>query len=144
MLCIGYRMTSIDTSPETIKVFSTVYTLIVSAFILWRLVAYIWGYTPPISFFGRIATRQLIIPGYDVVFVAPIAAAAVAFLLPTILASLGMPFYLAISIAVGLVIWMSIALPPTRTDWHYTGHHRIAHRFLAVTRDSSNRRTEIK
>jgi hypothetical protein len=90
-----------------------------------RFFIYVAGCWPPISLFGRIATRRLIIPGYDIVLLGPLAAAIVALVLPLTLILIGLPPVAAVPLATALTITLVIALPPKLETWNYTGHHRI-------------------
>jgi hypothetical protein len=99
---------------------------------------YTIGYAPPISLLGRLATGRLVIPGYDVVFAAPLAVAMVAWLLPEAAVGIAVPSLIAIPVTAAIAVWLSLALPPRRAVWHYTGQHRIAYRFRAAIYDRSN------
>jgi hypothetical protein len=105
---------------------------IAGLFALGRLYVYLRGYMPPISILGRIATGRIVIPGYDFVLAAPLAAVVAAWLVPPGLAALGLHPATAIPIAAGAAAWMALALPPRLQDWQLTGQHRIAYRFLAA------------
>jgi hypothetical protein len=99
-----------------------------------RLGFYVVEHLPPISLLGRWKWRQFVVPGYDVVFVAPIAAALAAFLLPGLLIRSGISPLAAVPIATTVTIWLAAALPPKWEDWHYTGHHRCSVTGLANTK----------
>ncbi|HVT30940.1 MAG TPA: hypothetical protein VHE81_23240 [Lacipirellulaceae bacterium] len=90
-----------------------------------RTIAYLAGHLPPISFVGRFATRRWIIPGYDAMFVAPLAALLVALALPQLLLTTGIPAVFAVPFIFAVTIWCCIGLRPTIVEWHYTGHFRI-------------------
>ncbi len=87
---------------------------------------------PPISLLGRIATGRLIIPGYDMALLAPLAPILAAGVLPDAATAVGIPMVIGYPVAAGVVIWLALALPPRRTDWQLTGHHRIAYRLRAA------------
>jgi hypothetical protein len=108
-----------------------VLTFISVACVAGRLGIYTIGYAPPISLLGRLATGRVVIPHYDSVFVAPLVAAATAWWLPTFCEFLGLPPVIYMPLVCGIVLWLSLALPPRREDWHLTGHHRIAYRVRA-------------
>ncbi|QDU86868.1 hypothetical protein Pla175_02210 [Pirellulimonas nuda] len=93
---------------------------------MYRTGWYCSNYPSPISLVGRIATRRLIIPRYDAVFLAPLAIVAVGLVLPWQLENLGAPFGLAFGLPLGLAVWIALAAPPTLQDWRLTGAHRIA------------------
>lgn len=90
-----------------------------------RSFAYIAQHHPPISFFGRICTGRLIIPKYDVVFLAPIATLLAGVFAPYLLKMIAVPNYIAYELAGSLSIFMALAFPPTFEKWHFTGQHRI-------------------
>jgi hypothetical protein len=97
-----------------------------------RIVIYVAGYAPPISIFGRVATGRWIIPGYDVVFIAPLAAVAAAWLIMLTGEAAGIAIALYAPLAAGAAVWLALALPPRRETWQLTGHHRIAYRLRAA------------
>ena len=82
------------------------------------------AYYPPISIFGRIATGRLIIPGYDNVLIAPLAA-FIASLSVRYLLILGMPPPLAFAITTFLILLPFLMFGPSLWRWHLVGTHRI-------------------
>lgn len=106
---------------------------------LLRLNFYASGYSSPISFWGRLFTLRWIIPGYDKIFLAPLAA--------VILASLGadMLFQLPVHPAATAAVTVSLTLAavlnfgPTLTAWRLTGKHRLSPRQLMASK-----RAEVK
>jgi hypothetical protein len=100
--------------------------------VLARVLNYVVGYLPPVSFLGRILTWRWIIPGYDKVLVAPLAALIAAGVLPMAVNAIGLPSIVAYPLAAGVVVWLTLALPPSRSDWQLTGRHRIAYRLRAA------------
>ena len=56
---------------------------------LMRVARYCGQLLPPISLWGRVRTGRFIIPGYDNVFIAPLAAVLIAIALPTSLVMVG-------------------------------------------------------
>ncbi|HEX2474479.1 MAG TPA: hypothetical protein VHK01_07030, partial [Lacipirellulaceae bacterium] len=135
-LCVGWLqfclLFQFRDLAEITNVYMTPYLWVVIFFVLGRSWLYLRGYAPPISFLGRIATGRLVIPGYDIVLLAPLVTAVVAYVLPGILAAFGMHPSVAFPVSSSVVAWLALALPPARADWHLTGHHRIAYRFLAA------------
>jgi hypothetical protein len=108
---------------------------------LGRLWIYVCGFVPPISIFGRLRTGKLILPGYDVVFLAPLAVLATSSLIATLGQQLGLSPLLYMPVAAAVSVWCGLALPPRREDWQLTGHHRIAYKFsAALMQGSSSRR----
>lgn len=112
----------------------------VGVLVLLRVVVYTLGFVPPISVLGRIATRRLIIPGYDVVFAAPLAVVVLAWLMNFAMDRLGTATIVAVPTIAGISTWLMLALPPRREDWQLMGHHRIAYRFRAALMEPSGSR----
>jgi hypothetical protein len=73
-----------------------IHGLIALVSVLVRLFVYVSECRPPISLLGRVATRRLIIPRYDRVFVAPILTIFTAFILPYAILRLGIPAVVAL------------------------------------------------
>lgn len=100
-------------------------------FIVWmmvpitRVAVYLQGYQSPISFWGRIWTGRWIIPGYDRVFVPPILILAGGPLSVYCLQAGGVPLDIAAIIGIGIVMLLSLTLPPRLRRWRLTGKHRI-------------------
>lgn len=90
-----------------------------------RLIKYLWGYAPPISFRGRIATGQWIIPGYDRIFVAPLVTLAIVASLKWLVLDLHVPTELALSVVTTAYVFVTFGWPPTLDEWRLTGNHRI-------------------
>src|SRR5262249_20183930 len=90
-----------------------------------RFVMYLSQGLPPISFFGRIATRKFVVPGYDKILVAPLVGAIVGFVGPQLLLWLRMPVLFAVPLACAIPVSLTLALPPRFETWRYTGHYRI-------------------
>ena len=133
LYCILYYLPE---QPENRAILPVFWYLVVGAMGC-RIWIYAYGYAPPISLLGRIATGRLIIPRYDVVFLAPLAATVAAIVFEWAATSYGMRAFTSLPIGCGLLIWLSLALPPRRKDWHFTGHHRLAFRFKAAQVDRS-------
>lgn len=102
-----------------------VHRLISMILIVVRTFAYLVGHLPPISFRGRIATRRWMLPGYDIMFVAPLVALFVAFVLPKLLLLISVPPIVAFPFSTAVTIWLCFGMRPTIVEWHYTGHFRI-------------------
>src|SRR5262249_5737299 len=101
-----------------------------------RLSIYTTSYKPPISLFGRIGTWRLFIHGYDQVFVAPLLAAAMAFMIP-FLAIWGLQIddRIVFPVTVTVVLLILLAMGPDLKAWRLTGNHRIeaaANKQLAI------------
>lgn len=89
-----------------------------------RLMAYIIGYMPPISFWGRVRTFRWIIPRYDVVFVAPLLILA---LLATLIwvPEWDLPHGRLLSAITAAYVFVALGFPPSLEKWRLTGSHRI-------------------
>lgn len=113
---------------------------IVAVLVVLRILIYTLGFVPPISALGRMATRRLIIPGYDVIFAAPLAVVVLAWLMSIAMDQLGIATIVAAPTIAGVATWLMLALPPRREDWQLTGHHRIAYRFRSALLEPSGSR----
>jgi hypothetical protein len=91
-----------------------------------RLGGYVVEHLPPLSLLGRWKWKRWVIPGYDVVFLAPLASGMAAYLLPSLLVRCGVSTLAALPIATAVTIWLAAALPPKWEVWHYTGHYRCS------------------
>jgi hypothetical protein len=113
-----------------------IYRLIWMILIVVRIVTYLVGHLPPISIMGRIATRRWILPGYDVIFIAPLVALFIALALPKLLLLIGVPPLVAFPFSTAATVWLCFGMRPTIVEWHYTGHFRIPN-------ESPNKRREF-
>jgi len=91
-----------------------------------RVGLYAINHAPPISLAGRLATGRLIIPGYDRVFVAPLAAAVAGVALDWILARQGIVLEYSVPLAFTVILLINLITGPTLGKWRLTGNHRIA------------------
>jgi len=92
---------------------------------LYRFILYLGNGFPPISFLGRIATRQWIVPRYDCIFVAPICSFLIASLGPQVLKHLGLSNVSILGVVCFLSIFTLLIMPPRLERWKLTGAHRI-------------------
>jgi hypothetical protein len=93
--------------------------------IIGRVAGYCVGYAPPISFLGRLVTLRWIIPRYDQVFIAPLAALGVGIGVWYVASAIQRdPIYVT-PIGFALIWWVLMALPPSLRQWRLTGNHRI-------------------
>lgn len=90
-----------------------------------RVVEYVVGHLPPISLLGRLATGRLVIPGYDVVFVAPLAAVVAVFAVPHGFATAGFAPYVGIAVGAGLAVGILATAGPDRARWQLTAPCRL-------------------
>lgn len=111
--------TQMDPLPELILVFA----FLVAAF---RLVIYCNGVVPPFNFLGRIRSGRLIVPGFDKIFLAPLAVVAVAVVGGIIIKRSG-PWYPMAEALVVAAVWLVLCgAGPTLSGWVLTGYHRLA------------------
>lgn len=110
---------------EAIETFNVFFFFLTMICVVGRLANYCGHHWPPIGFWGRIFTLRWIIPGYDQVFVAPLCALLLAFTAPTGLRMIGLPVNIALPCAAFAVLFVTLAMGPTRRDWFLTGNHRI-------------------
>ena len=90
-----------------------------------RFGIYCGGHQPPLSVRGRIATGHLIIPGYDYVLLAPLAAAVLAPALSALLHRAGASPAAAFGLSAAAVLIVLLLARPTLSEWKLTGHHRM-------------------
>lgn len=96
-----------------------------AASVIGRFFLYFARHAPPISIAGRIATRRLIIPRYDMVLIAPLCAAVIAYAMPTLLVlRFGVAPMLAVPLATATTIALAFGLPPRWEDWHLSSRSR--------------------
>lgn len=90
-----------------------------------RLMTYCAGYLPPISIVGRLATFRWIIPGYDVIFVAPFCT----FFFPSAtyfaLVWWGVTGDVSGPICLAQGFFITFNMGPSLRQWELTGQHRI-------------------
>jgi hypothetical protein len=110
--------------PEPMRLFEALSFVSFQFAIVWRVWEYAWGYFPPIGLLGRVATGRLIIPKYDIIFVAPLAAYALWFLglffcrMAQLSSDISGPLLLTAASAVLLLSG------PNLRQWRLTGAHR--------------------
>lgn len=96
------------------------------AFVLGRFLLYRVGYAPPISLWGRLATLNWVIPGYDQVYVGPAAAAALGVVTFGGVLACGLGYEEAGPVGLGVVMLVTLTAAPGLTRWRLTGRHRLA------------------
>ncbi|HVC94938.1 MAG TPA: hypothetical protein VND64_14680 [Pirellulales bacterium] len=124
-----FALAANETTPNSNRgVAYALYWYLLLAIVFSRLFRYCRHHRPPISLWGRLWTLRWIIPGYDLVFLAPFA---------TILVGVGAPAALellvrstgfslpVVPISSSLVLLLAINLGPTFETWRLTGNHRI-------------------
>ena len=122
MLCVVHLLRD---EPDVAVGLLYIHRFVVVVFALIRLGTYVAYHWPPISLAGRVAMRRFVIPGYDVVLVAPAAAIVAGYVLPIVLTGTGLSPLIVIPLATTLSIWLALALPPNFKKWHYTAHCRV-------------------
>jgi hypothetical protein len=78
-----------------------------------------------ISLAGRITTGRWIVPGYDVIYLAPIL---ILFAFPAVLLTLrawDAPSELGLPVCLAVAIFIALTTPPERRQWRLTGRHRM-------------------
>ncbi|MCA9069009.1 MAG: hypothetical protein KDA84_08805, partial [Planctomycetaceae bacterium] len=113
----------------TEKEFPTVFSILSFGFVsflgLGRLVKYAWAYQPPISFWGRIKTGRWIIPGYDVIFLAPIVILLLTGIVAWLLIGFRFPLENILPPFLAGGVFVALGFPPNLEEWRMTGTHRI-------------------
>jgi hypothetical protein len=97
-----------------------------------RWLVYRVGHAPPISIRGRLRARTWYIPGYDRIYVAPLAALAIGFVINMGRIKFGIPLHVATPLGVFAVILVLFAAGPDLAHWRLIGHHH-----LTETREAS-------
>jgi hypothetical protein len=83
--------------------------------------AYMADAQPPIDVWGRLGTGRWIIPGYDVIHLAPLATLLVPPALVAFLLLAGWPLAVAAGISVALLGLIAGCAPPAWSTWRLTG-----------------------
>jgi hypothetical protein len=115
--CIIER-SKMDPVPELILLFA-----IFAAFI--RLGVYCSGVMAPVNIWGRIASGRIIIPGFDKVFLTPLAVVLLAILGVIIIRRSGSWYPVAESCVISLIWYTLFGGGPTLRHWALTGQHRL-------------------
>jgi hypothetical protein len=90
-----------------------------------RLLVFCLSGLPPLSLIGRIVLGRPIIPGYDRIFLAPMAIAATAIIFPRLLNAAGLYPPLIAAVSASLLFVMLLSLPPRLRSWELAGHNRM-------------------
>ncbi len=107
-----------DPMPELILLFA-----IFAAFI--RLGIYCIGVAAPVNVLGRIASGRFIIPGFDKVFLTPLAVILVAILGCIIIKRFGPWYPVTESCVIAAIGYVLFSGGPTLKNWALTGMHRL-------------------
>lgn len=90
-----------------------------------RVFIYINGAAAPINIWGRLFSGRLIQPGFDVVFLAPLAAFTVAFLGAVAIRHWPFARWALCAATWALTTWILLAAPPSLSAWTLTGRLRF-------------------
>lgn len=101
------------------------YFVFVMVALFWHLAHFLGPYRAPINPLGRLLTGRWVIPRYDRVFLAPLAATVVAVVLPLLLGWYGIPLLWRYPLALVVVVLALRNVGPELSDWHLTGEHRL-------------------
>jgi hypothetical protein len=115
--CLIQRF-EIDPAPEAI-VFFTIFGAVI------RLAVYCNGITPPFSFWSRIVSGRFIVPGFDKVFLTPLAAVLVAILGASIIRRSGSWYPASEACVISGICFVFFQGGPTLRQWVLTGQHRF-------------------
>jgi hypothetical protein len=90
-----------------------------------RVGIYMYTHLPPISLLGRLATGRLIIPRYDVIFVAPLLAMVASPAGLFAFQEVWLPGYAGSAIGAGLAVGILLTAGPDRVRWQLTAPCRL-------------------
>lgn len=90
-----------------------------------RLVIYCSGNAPPVNWPGRLVSGRIIFPGYDQVFLTPLAGLATATLGLLVVKHSGVWFPAAEAITIAATWLVLFGGGPTLRNWLLTGQHRL-------------------
>jgi len=96
-------------------------------FLCFQLQRLSWSsyYRSPTSFWGRIFTLRLIIPGYDKMSFAPFLILAVGFAVPLVFLKLNIPWYINIPLSFSVIFFFALNLGPSLAKFQLTGHYSL-------------------
>ncbi len=90
-----------------------------------RFVCYANERASPLGPWARLRLGRWIIPGYDRVFVAPLAILATGGLLPQALFWIGAPLPVVASATIAVLSLVTLGAGPTLAEWSLTGEYRL-------------------
>ncbi len=90
-----------------------------------RVVIYCMGVVPPFNVWGRMASRRFILPGFDKVFLTPVAVVAVGVLGGMLIQHSGSWYPSADCLVVAILLLVSFEGRPSLRDWMLTGQVRF-------------------
>jgi hypothetical protein len=114
-----------DGTAQAARASEVIAVLAAAVFAGGRLLKYVNGYDTPIGLWGRVQTGRWVVPGYDVIWVAPACAvtAGVAVMVGMRLVGASNALTLAGSVAASLAA--AVEVGPGLRAWRLTGHHRM-------------------
>ena len=107
-----------DPLPELIAVFAFLAAM-------FRLASYLNGTMAPFNLWGRIASGRIIVPGYDKIFLTPLASMLVAIVGGMMIKRSGPWCPVAESCVIALTWYVLFVGGPTLQNWVLTGQHRF-------------------
>lgn len=125
---------SSDADPDGLQVLILFFALFGA---LIRLGIYSAGVAAPFNILGRIVTGRIIIPGYDKIFVAPLAVVIAGVIGEIVVKRSGSWYPVTGSIAFAVIWWVLFGAGPSIRNWALTGQHRL--RAPRIVGSSSNR-----
>jgi hypothetical protein len=99
-----------------------------------RVGIYMYAHLPPISLLGRLATGRLIIPRYDVIFVAPLLAMVASPAGLVVFLEVGLPGYAGSAVGAGLAVGILLTAGPDCVRWQLTAPCRLVPLFKPPAR----------
>jgi hypothetical protein len=124
-------VSQMDPVPELILVFAVCCAV-------GRLLIYCSNLTPSFNVLGRLSSGRLIVPGFDQVFVTPLAAILVAIGGGAIIERSGKWYPAAESMVIALMWYVIFAGGPNLQSWIITGWHR----FKVPRRSAANKQLQ--
>jgi hypothetical protein len=109
---------NMDPLPELILVFAILTGI-------GRLATYCSGCTPSFNIWGRISSGRIIVPGFDQVFLTPLALVLVAMLGEIVIRRSGSWYPVTEAVVFGMTWYVLLGGGPTRRNWMLTGQYRI-------------------
>lgn len=115
--CVIERST-MEPAPEFILLFAIFAALI-------RVAVYCSGVMAPFNVWGRITSGRIIVPGYDKIYLTPLAVVLVAILGSIIIKRSGAWHPTAESCVIAVIWFVLFSGGPTLRNWALTGQHRL-------------------
>lgn len=90
-----------------------------------RYAKYLAGYSPPLSLRGRFLTGRWILPGFDIVYLAPLLILLLSGSVFLCAVLWNLPYCVAVAIISGGSLLIALQCPPDLNEWKLTGGHQI-------------------